>query len=244
MSNIDNHITITDILHQNISKPYNVLQWEPLKRTMTYQEFVTTFPRAERIKHCNFIEINTNTGHTHAIGKECSKSKGQNLKPDGQSKAAVKNLKNFILDKYNIELIGPQTQAVNLCHLCAHNSKINKRDSNKHTCTNATHVYFGTATENVDDIDPVVKSTNGSEAAKSPKHSCRVRGTCPHCAWETTELSLTGHINACHFNPCSKNYLTPILHPRAKKRYQQQGLGHKLIELELMINQAYNQRHS
>jgi len=247
MSNVDNHITITEILHQNISKPYNVLQWEPVKRTMTYIDFVTIFPRAERIKHCNFTEIKKDEGHEHAKGKR-KDNFGQILSPTGQRDHAIVNLKNFILDEYNIELIGPQTQAVNLCHLCKHNSKINKRDSTKHTCTKETHVYFGSTSENQYDIDPVVKSLTssrtGSEAAKSPKHNCQAREKCPHCEWETINLALTGHINACHFNPNSKHYLTPIAHPYTKKVYQQQGLGHKLIELELMISQAYNQRHS
>lgn len=254
MSNIDNHITITEILHQNISKPYKVLQWEPVKRTMTYPDFVATFPRDERIKHCNFAEIEKDEGHTHAVGKSSgsgsSKDKvGQILRPRCQTEAAKKNLKNFILDEYNIELIGPQTHHFPVCHLCTHNSKITKKDSNKHTCTNQFHVYFGTAKENEHDKDPVTKSLTssrtGSEAAKSPKHACRVRGKCPHCGWETTEVSLKGnHIPSCHFNPDSYNYLKPILRNDRKKGYQQQGLGHKLIELELMINQAYNQRHS
>ena len=214
----------------------NILQWQPVKRTMTYLDFVTIFPRSERIKHCNFNEIKKDVGHEHATGKSSGKGSkkakaGQILGPRDQANHAIANLKNFILDKYNIELIGPQTAHVHLCHLCTHNSHINDEDSTKHTCTNAMHVYFGTASENANDVD-------------NAKRNNQVREKCPHCEFESTVVALTGnHIPACHFNPSSKHYLTPILNPGIKKRYRQQGLGHKLIELKLMIAENYNSRH-
>ena len=227
----------------------NILQWQPVKRSMTYPDFVATFPRDERIKHCNFNEIKKDERHTHATGKSSGQGSkkdkaGQILGPSDQMAHAVENLKKFILDEYNIELIGARTVHVPLCHLCAHGSTINKKDSTKHTCTNQFHVYFGTITENNRDIDPVVKSVGGSASTKSPNHSCQVKDKCPYCNFETIEWNLKGrHIPACHFNPTSKYYLTPITHSYTKNVYRQQGLGHKLIELKLMIAENYNSRH-
>lgn len=212
--------------------PKNILEWKAVKRQMTFIDFVNTFDRVERTKH-----IDLDTDHTHAVyqatGKGGNKKKaGQILGAERQMIHAIENLKKFILETYNIELIGEQTHFVHLCHLCAHNCSINANDKSKHTCTSTCHTYFGSASENTKDV----KDTD--------KHNTQVQKTCPHCGYETKEWQLNGrHIPACHFNPQSHRYLTPVKDTRALKKYQNQGLGHKLIELELLINAHHNQRH-
>jgi hypothetical protein len=63
-------------------------------------------------------------------------------------------------------------------------------------------------------------------------HSSQVKNKCPYCNFETTKCTLTGtHIPACHFNPNSHNYLKPITRDYTIKRYQEQGLQHKVDEL-------------
>ena len=256
-NNINNNISNDENLH-NTTITKNVLQWEPIKRNISYPDFVVIFDRVERVKHVNQLEIDTDTGHKSEEGKmsgKGSKSKGKTLTTISQIKYAVKNLKKFILETYNIELIGPQTNAVQLCHLCKNNCRINKKDSNKHTCTNPSHVYFGTAQENNLDRDPDDRKNGGRIGGKlggrigGPKgvktqiqsgtHNTQVNGKCPHCLYETKTFVLGNHIPACRFNPNSQQYLKPLKKYQIEN-YQKQGLGHKIIELELMINENYN----
>ncbi len=191
-----------DIL-QYITTPKNILKWEAVKRQMTLDEFVTTFDRDERTKHINHLEIKLDTGHKHAVYqaiKGSNKEKaGQILGTPSQKNYAILNLKKFILETYNIELVGPQTRAVNLCHLCDHNSKIKENNHNKHTCISPLHVYFGTASENQMDKPLKVRARSAITQMDAGTHNSQQLYYCPNCNRETKGLfGHNQHVNACN----------------------------------------------
>lgn len=220
-----------------------ILQWQPIPIQMTYIDFVTAFDRVERIKHCNLIEIEKDEGHIYETGKR-KYNIGQILSNDKQMKWAVKKLKQFILDEYNIELIGEQTHLVHLCHLCKNNSYIHKKDKTKCTCSNPFHIYFGTVSENSMDRDYQIRKERGlhwgaiSQQSKlnSGTHTTQTYEKCQYCEFSTTTLKLKGHhIHNCRFNPNSNYYLKP-LDPRTVIKYKNQGLLYKEIELQTLID--------
>lgn len=203
MSNVDNLISNPDIL-QHITTTKNILKFEVVRRQMTFDEFVTIFDRDERTKHINKIEIELDTGHEHAIyqstGKGSNKKKaGQILETQSQKGYATENLKKFILEIYNIELVGPQTRAVNLCHLCDHNSKIKENNHNKHTCISSLHVYFGTASENQMDKPSKVRVRGVEAQIDTGTHNSQQLYYCPNCNRETKSLfGHNQHVKACN----------------------------------------------
>jgi hypothetical protein len=218
----------------------NYLTWQSQTTPMSYHDFVSTYDRVERTKHINHLEIELDIGHTHAVykssGPGARKEKaGQILDSWNQSQHAIANLKKFILDTYNIDLIGPQTQLINLCHLCKNNSKINNNNQTKHVCTSPYHVYFGSASENANDIEYNIMIKGAQSQLNSGIHNTQIKDQCIHCGWVSTEFALNNHVKACHFNPNSKNYLKPITRSDRIKGYKKQNLEYKLIELKSMI---------
>ena len=251
MSNIDNNIQSQ--IDLQLVPVKNILKWEPIRRQMTYIDFVKTFDRDERTKHINYFEIESDCGHRYEVGKQ-KHNLGKILSEITQVKNAVKNLAKFILKEYNIELIGTQTGKVHLCHLCKHDSTINATDASKHACTNPAHMYFGTVKENHNDVDPDGHVTGGKLGGRkggakgmrsqmaAGTHTSQIRNKCPHCEYETTEVVLGRHSMVCHFNPSSYRYLRNLTKQQIE-RYQKQGLQHKIDELNEMRIAAYQLRH-
>ena len=232
MSNIDNHINDNEVLQQMTTPTTNFLhlQWEPIRRQMNYIDFLK-YPRAERIKHCNFTEMRLKTGCTWESGKDAGSGNhkgkvGRPLKKRSQMNYARKHLKALMLDLYNIELLGLPKNAP-VCHLCVNNSQ------SVVPCTSPYHTYFGSSQENNLDRTPHDRKKGGFSCSQK-------RGICPHCGVEGKGRSFSSHVKACRFNPESRNYLKPFRNDFGSRytinNLEQQGLytgPHRFLKWEL-----------
>ena len=173
----NNYIQETETIQSILPQSTNILEWEETKRQISFIDFVTIFDRTERAKHQNKTEIELDIGHKHDGDKKSI------FKSQTQMKRAHEYLQKFILEEYNIELVGPTAVKgkfkISLNHLCKRDSCIEKKDNTQCTCCNPTHCYYGTAQENELDKDPEVRKKGGQKGGKISAAKQLVAGTHP-----------------------------------------------------------------